>query len=295
MDNDHWIDRTEYPFTSHYMEAPAGKLHYVDEGQGEPIVMVHGNPTWSFLYRHLITRLRGTHRCVAPDHLGFGLSDKPQDWGYLPHDHAANITALIETLDLHDVTLVVQDWGGPIGLCYAVNQPDNVARLVIINTWAWPVNQDPYYVAFSGFVGGPVGRTLIRRRNFFATSIMRQAFGDKAKLRPEAHAHYLQPLADPADRKGCYVFPRQIVAATPWLEQLWAQVPVLREKPVLIVWGMKDIAFREKELKQWEATFPHAEVVRLETVGHYVQEEAPDALGQALDAFLAQTTAGTNR
>ena len=218
--------------------------------------------------------------------MGFGLSDKPKEWSYLPNDHAANLAALIDDLELRDITLVVQDWGGPIGMSYALTHPENVARIVIMNTWAWPVNRDPYYIAFSGFVGGPIGRMLIRRNNFFADTIMRQAFGDKRKLTPAAHAQYLKALDNPDDRTGCMVFPKQIIGSTPWLGSLWDKIVVLRDKPVLIVWGMKDIAFRAKELRQWEQAFPAARVVRLPTVGHYVQEEAPEELAEAVVPFL---------
>jgi haloalkane dehalogenase len=289
MNNTNWIDRQEYPFASHYFEAPAGRLHYVDEGSGQAIVMVHGNPTWSYLYRHLIKQLQPEYRCIAMDHIGFGLSDKPRDWSYLPSDHAANLTALIDGLALKDITLVVQDWGGPIGLSYAVARPENVSRLIIMDTWAWPVNRDWYYVAFSGFMGGPIGRMLIRRYNFFAKSVMRQAFGDKRKLIPAAHEHYLRALPTPEDRKGCYVFPRQIVKSTPWLGQLWSNIATLSGKPKLIVWGMNDIAFREKELKRWESTFPEARSIRLASVGHFVQEEAPEELTAAVIPFLKET------
>jgi haloalkane dehalogenase len=289
MSDTSWIDRAEYPFASHYFQVTAGNLHYVDEGSGAPVVMVHGNPTWSFLYRKLIKQLRPKYRCIALDHIGFGLSDKPQGWSYLPADHAANLEALIAGLGLENITLVVQDWGGPIGLSYAVAHPENVARLVIMNTWAWPVNRDWYYIAFSGFMGGPLGRFLIRRYNFFARVIMRQAFGDKRKLTAAAHGQYLRPLGTPADRKGCYVFPKQIVAATPWLGRLWDDVSVLNGKPKLIVWGMKDIAFRKKELQRWENTFPEARSVHLSSVGHYVQEEAPDELAAAMAPFLQET------
>ncbi|MBD3239881.1 MAG: alpha/beta fold hydrolase, partial [Chitinivibrionales bacterium] len=253
-----WIDRDAYPFEHHYVDVAPGRMHYVDEGSGEPVLMLHGNPTWSFLYRQLIKRLCPSYRCVAPDHLGFGLSDKPTGWSYLPQDHAANLTVLVDKLGLRQITLVVQDWGGPIGLSYAIAHPDNVSRLVIMNTWAWPVNHDPYYVAFSGFVGGPVGRFLIRRYNFFARVIMRQVFGEKRRLTAAVHEHYLHPLARPEDRTGCAVFPRQIVGSTRWLARLWSGVPALRGKPTLIVWGMKDIAFRVKELKRWERAFPEA-------------------------------------
>jgi haloalkane dehalogenase len=289
MNDTSWIDREEYPFAPHRFEVSAGSQHYVDEGEGQPVVMIHGNPTWSFLYRHLIKRLRPEYRCIAMDHIGFGLSDKPKDWSYFPEDHAINLTQLIEDLELKNVTLAVQDWGGPIGLSYAIAHPKNVARLIIMNSWAWPVNRDPYYIAFSGFMGGPMGRMLIRRFNFFARSIMRQAFGDKSKLSAAAHQHYLKALPTPEDRQGCIVFPKRIIDSTPWLDRIWNHISVLRDKPALIVWGMKDIAFREKELNRWERAFPHARTVRLESVGHFVQEEAPDQLAEAVAAFLGET------
>ncbi|HEY5994050.1 MAG TPA: alpha/beta fold hydrolase [Gallionellaceae bacterium] len=288
MSNTDWIDRNEYPFASHHFQATAGKMHYVDEGEGEVLVMVHGNPTWSFLYRNLIKQLSPQCRCIAPDHLGFGLSEKPENWSYLPEEHAKNLTALIEHLGLKNITLVLQDWGGPIGLHYAVTHPGNVKRLIVLNTWAWPVNRDPHYVLFSAFMGGPIGRMLIRKRNFFAGTFMRAAFGDKSKLSEAAHQHYLRALPTAAERKGCYVFPKQIVASTPWLEQLWGKVTTLRDKPALFVWGMKDVAFREKELQRWQAALPRSRTVRLPTVGHFVQEEAPQELAQAVAAFLAQ-------
>lgn len=281
-----WLDRDEYPFQSRYLLLPMGNLHYVDEGSGEPVVMVHGNPTWSFLYRHLIKELSPRYRCVAMDHIGFGLSDKPADWTYRPEEQARNLAALIEALDLKDITLVVQDWGGPIGLSYAIDQPENVRRLVIMNTWMWPVNRDWYYMAFSRFTGGFIGRFLIRRFNFFARVIMRQSFGDKKKLTAHIHQHYLKPLDKPEERKGCWVLPGEILGSTPWLRELWAKRLAITDKPTLIVWGMKDIAFREKELNQWSAAFPHAEVVRLPTVGHYVQEEGAHDLGPAVKRFL---------
>jgi haloalkane dehalogenase len=281
-----WIDRGLYPFESHHLDLEMGRLHYVDEGDGPPVVMVHGNPTWSFLYRDLIRRLAPGFRCVAPDHIGFGLSDKPAGWTYLPEQHAANLAALIESLDLHGITLVVQDWGGPIGLSYAVEHPDRVARVVIMNTWMWPVDDDRYYRAFSGFMGGPVGRFLIKRFNLFARSLLRRAYGDKSRLSKEVHRHYLEALPTPADRIGCTVMPREIIGSTAWLRRLWDQRAALAGKPALIAWGMKDIAFREKELNRWIEALPQAEVVRLPDVGHYVQDEAPQQLGEAVERFL---------
>ncbi len=282
-----WLDRAAYPFTSRYLELDAGRMHFVDEGSGSPIVMVHGNPTWSFLYRHLIARLSPEYRCVAPDHLGFGLSDKPGDWTYRPEDHARNLAALVERLELSDVTLVVQDWGGPIGLSYAVEHPENVARLVVMNTWMWPVDDDRYYRAFSRFVGGPLGRFLIRRFNFFARVVMPRSYGDRRQLTKQIHEQYLRPLRSPAERRACSILPGEILGSTRWLESLWDRKGALQDKPALIVWGMEDIAFREKELDRWTSTLPHAETVRLPGVGHYVQEEAPEELGSAVARFLS--------
>jgi len=283
-----WIDRQEYPFEPQHFQVDAGRLHYIDEGSGSPVVMVHGNPTWSFVYRKLIKQLRREYRCVAMDHLGFGLSDTPRGWSYLPEDHASNLAALIDGLGLKDVTLVVQDWGGPIGLSYAVARPENVARIVILNTWAWPVNRNPYYIAFSSVMGGPVGRLLIRRHNFFAKVMMPLWFGNKRKLTEKAHEHYLRALAAPEDRDGCIALPKQILTSSRWLAQIWMDVSLLHEKPVLIVWGMKDIAFRKKELERWEQTFPDAQSIHLKGVGHFVQEEAPEELGAAISSFCKQ-------
>lgn len=274
MMNEHtWIDRQEYPFESHYLPLEMGRLHYLDEGHGAPIVMVHGNPAWSFLYRHFVKGLSPEHRCIAPDHIGFGLSDKPHDWSYHPADHARNLHALIEHLGLRDITLVVQDWGGPIGLSYALNKPENVTNLVIMNTWMWPVDDDWYYRAFSGFMGGPLGRFFIKRFNFFVNGVMKLATADKSKMSEAVHRHYVQPLANPADRKGCWILPREIIASTDWLTELWEQREKIVDKPVLILWGLKDIAFREKELQTWQQLFASVQVHRLEGVGHFVQEE----------------------
>jgi haloalkane dehalogenase len=253
-----------------------GTMRYVDVGDGPPLVMVHGNPTWSFVYRKLIGGLQGAYRCIVPDHIGFVQSDKPHHWSYLPKDHAANLADLLDRLDLHHITLVVQDWGGPIGLSYALAHPERIKQLVILNTWMWPVNDDWYYQAFSGFMGGPLGRTLISRANFFARSVVPMAYGDRRKLTPEIHRHYLDALPTPQSRKGSWVFPQQIIGSSAWLASLWAQREQITHIPALLAWGMQDIAFREKELRRWKSLFPTAMVVTYPDAGHYVQDEQGD-------------------
>lgn len=281
-----WIDQREYPFTPQQFSLPMGQMSYVDEGAGEPIVMVHGNPTWSFVYRSLIRQLHGRYRCIAMDHIGFGLSDKPYDWSYRPQAHAANLQTFLDALDLTGITLVVQDWGGPIGLSYAINNPEKIKRLVILNTWLWPVNDDWYFRGFSGFMGGVVGRFLIRNFNFFAKVVVRMAYGDKSKLTPHIHAHYLKPLPTTQSRKGSWVFPREIIASTDWLAQLWQKRANLTDKPTMLAWGMKDIAFREKELNRWATVFPQAQVIRYADAGHYVQDEKGSELASQIELFM---------
>lgn len=273
-----WVDREAYPFESRSFPVPAGTMRYVDEGTGRPVVMVHGNPTWSWEYRHLIRELSDSYRCIAPDHIGFGLSDKPPEWDYLPRSHADNLDSLLESLDLHDATLVVGDWGGPTGLSWAIRHPRRIRSIVITNSWCWPVDDDWYYRAFSSFVGGPVGRRLIRKRNFFARSVFRAATGDKSTLTPEVRRHVESPLAMPEERKGTWVFPGQIIGSTQWLRELWDGRGALDGKVRLIAWGMKDIAFREKELNRWIDAFPDSRVVRFPAAGHFLPEERPEEL-----------------
>jgi haloalkane dehalogenase len=273
-----WLDRQAYPFEPHFFRTPAGMMHYVDEGTGEPIIFVHGNPAWSFEFRKLIQAFSRTNRCIAPDMIGFGLSDKPADWSYLPEEQAKNLDLFLESVSLKNITMVVGDWGGPVGLSYAIRHPEKIKNIVITNTWLWSVRFDWYFRAFSTFMGGPVGRWLIRNRNFFADTMVRAAFGDKSRLTPEIHAQYLLPLSKPEERKGNWVFPGEIIGSSDWLQSLWDNHDLLREKNILIAWGMKDVAFREKELKRWMDAFPLARVVRYEDAGHFIPEEKPEEL-----------------
>ena len=282
-----WLDTAEYPFRQNYFRVPAGRMQYVDEGSGDPIVFVHGNPAWSFEFRNLIKAFAPSHRCIAPDLIGFGLSDKPYDWSYLPIEHARNLDLLLESLALENITLVVGDWGGPVGLSYALAHTEKIRNIVITNTWLWPVDDDWYYQVFSRFMGGPVGRWLIRHRNFFAKRIVPSAFGDKRKLNEKIHHHYLMPLAVPEERKGCWVFPGEIIGSTDWLRSLWEQHSLLSDKKILIAWGMKDIAFRKKEMDRWAGAYPSARVVRFEQAGHFVPEECPEKLAREMRELMA--------
>lgn len=286
-----WIDRESYPFDSRFVDLDQGTMHYADEGKAKcetgPIIMLHGNPTWSFLYRHLITGLADEYRCVAPDYFGFGLSDNPPKFSYRPEDHAATIGAFVNRLGLDDLTIVCQDWGGPIGLSYAISNPENVRALVVMNSFCWPVDDQRHFRAFSRLAGGFAGRILCERVNAFVRIVMPLAYADRSRLTPAIHRHYLEPLAAPADRTGTWVFPRRIVGSTAWLSELWERRAAIREIPTLLVWGTADPAFRTAELRTFEALFANARTIECAGVGHYVQEELGPDLVPPVREFLA--------
>jgi haloalkane dehalogenase len=278
-----WLDQRAYPFDHHFFDAGPGRLHYVDEGEGRPVLFLHGNPTWSFLYRHLVDGLSDGYRCIAPDYLGFGLSEKPTGWSYRPSAHAVTIERLVADLDVEDVVLVVHDWGGPIGASFAAGHPEKVAGFVVMNSWTWPLD-DWRPRAFSRALGGRVGRYLIRERNLFADRVMRAAFADDATL-ARVHDQYLRPLATPDDRQGSWVFPRELTGSRSWLETLWRERDRFAGKPALLAWGTRDIAFGTDDLRLWQALFPDADTLRFD-VGHYVAEEVGPALAEPVWKFL---------
>lgn len=278
-----WVDREQYPFTPRGFDTPEGRLAYLDEGSGAPLVMVHGNPVWSFVYRAQVRALAPGFRAVVPDLLGFGLSDTPPS-PLSPAQHAQHLESLLDALELDGITFVVQDWGGPIGLDVASRNPQRVARLVILNTWAWSVRRDWYYQAFSRFMGGPLGRFLIARRNTFVESVMPAAYSQRSRLTPGIHDHYRNALATRERRACCARLPREIISSSGWLDGIEHRLGSLADKPVDIVWGLGDVAFRRKELERWRRIFPRAHVQELVDAGHWVQEEAPEVLNGVIAA-----------
>lgn len=287
MENVNWIDRSLYPFQSRYLELDEGRMHYVDEGSGSAILMVHGTPTWSFLYRDLIKHLSARHRVIAPDHLGFGLSDKPGDAAYRPADHARRLASLIGRLGLEGFALMVHDFGGPIGLSYAVEHPENVSRLVLFNTWMWSLEENPTIERASRLMGGPIGRFLYKRLNFSPKVLIKVAYGDKTKLTRDVHRHYTDVFPSANDRTAPWVLARELIGSSRWYAGLWERRDRIRDKPALLLWGLKDPTFSESYLEQWEQFFARAKVVRLPEAGHFVPEEAAHVIAPVVEEFLA--------
>ena len=275
-----WVPEHLYPFKSHYLDVDGAGVHYVDEGDGPVLLLLHGNPTWSFLYRDVIAGLRDSFRCVAVDYPGFGLSNAPSGYAYTPREHSQVLERLVVELDLRDVTMMVQDWGGPIGFGVATRQPDRFARFVIGNTWAWP-KSDVGTQIFSRFLGGPVGGYLILRRNVFVERILPSGVRLK-KLAPEVMDAYRGPFPTPESRRPVHVFPREILGSRPFLAEVEAGLAAVRDRPALIVWPTRDVAFRNPERERWEELFPDHRTVTLEGAGHFIQEDAADEIVAAI-------------
>lgn len=275
-----WVPEDLYPFASHYTSIDDASVHYADEGSGPPLLMLHGNPTWSFLYRDLIKGLRDRYRCIAPDHPGFGLSRAAPGYGYTPEEHAGVLERLILELDLTGVTMMVQDWGGPIGFAAALRQPERFAAFVIGNTWAWP-KSDMGTQLFSRFLGGPIGGYLILRRNFFVERVLPGGV-KRTKLPPEIMGAYRGPFPTPESRRPVAVLPREILASRPFLAGIERGLPKFGDRPALLTWPTGDVAFREPERSRWEEVFPNHRTRLLEGSGHYMQEDAAEEIVTAI-------------
>lgn len=273
-----WLDRVEYPFVPHTFHHPDGRMHWVDEGSGPVILFVHGTPDWSFGFRHLISAFSTTHRCVAPDHLGFGLSDKPPGATYTVAAHARRLQDLIDHLGLKDVTLVVTDFGGGIGLQHAFEHPANVQGLVIYNTWMWPLGDDPRLSKPARMMRGWLGRMLYRHLNFSVNVMMPGGYADKRKLTPLLHAQYKQVFPTVGSREALHVLVRELLDAGPFWANEWTQVHRLQQIPTLLAWGLKDRFLPPDFLDRWKLVFPGASVMPLPEAGHFIHEEAPEEL-----------------
>lgn len=282
-------------FDTKVLRTPAGRMAYTDVGSGPPVVLLHGNPTSAHLYRALIEVLAPQYRCIAPDYLGFGRSEDPPEFSYRPPAHATVVESLLRRLDLTNITLVLHDWGGPIGLAYALRHPSTVERLVLTNTWAWPLDRRPLVRVFSGLVGTPVGRLFIERANVFPRIVMPLTLGHRAFENggvdgPSWLKTYAEALDTPVRRRACWMFARGLLREARWLRALWTCRFRLRDCSALLCWGMADPAFgTEATLRRWQALFSQTRTHRWSGVGHYVPEEVGPDLAARVQSFLGAT------
>ncbi len=276
-----WVSDELFPFESRWLDVDGHRVHHVDEGTGPTLLLLHGNPTWSFLYRDVVQRLRTDFRCLAVDLPGFGLSEAAPGYRYTPAEHAEVVLAVIERLDLGQATLVVHDWGGPVGLWAAARARERFCGLVVANTWAWPLNGDLHFEISSRTLGGLVGRELIRRLNLFVNLVVPLGHRRRSPSAPEM-AHYRAALSTRERRHASAVLPQAIRTSRAFLADVEQGLSRLRHLPALVLWGEADVAFRGRERERWEAMLPSSTTVRLPGVGHHLQAEAPQEFAEAL-------------
>ena len=280
------VDKKEYPFKSNWFEKDGISMHYIDEGEGIPIVLTHGNPDWSFLNRNIIKELSGEARVIAYDLPGFGFSDTPKDYGFTPQEHVEWISALLfEHLKLEKFIIVVQDWGGPTGLSVATSHPDKVLGVVISNTWAW--KPEGKLKEFSIYMRTPEMEAKVLDENFFATTLMQSSLNEKSRNNKTITDAYAMPFPTKESRKGTAVFPQQITLASAWLQELEGKLNTIQDKPVEFIFGLKDDLVASKaNQEKWRSYFPKAPVQLLPDAGHFTQEDSPESFAFSLRRLL---------
>jgi haloalkane dehalogenase len=271
------------------------RYHYLDEGAGEPVVMVHGNPSWSFYYRRLAEALSASYRVIVPDHIGCGFSDKPDDarYDYTLESRVRDLETLLAHLGVDSgITLVVHDWGGMIGMTYAVRHPERIARLVVLNTAAFhlpPAKAFPWPLWVCR--NSPLGAFMVRGLNLFARGTAWIGC-TRARMPRAVRDAYVAPYDSWAHRIAVHRFVQDIPLRQgdrcySVVDEVERRLGALAETPMFIAWGMKDFVFDAHFLKEWERRFPDAEVVRFPEAGHYILEDEADEVVPRVQAFLA--------
>ncbi len=294
MHTPQWLDREQWSWTSRPLAVSDGMLHAVIEGEGETVVLVHGTPTWSFEWRHVIRALTPTHRVVAVDHLGFGLSERPPHADYSPEAHAGRFREVIDDVAPSGrLSLVVHDFGGPIALDWALDHPHRLAHLVIVNSFAWSPASDPSMRRPARLIGGRLGRLAYRHLNFSQRVIMPAAYADKRRLTPAIHRQYLNVFPNADSREQVlFALARSLSGSDSFFssleKRLVAQRDALSPVPTTLMWGMRDPAFGADALRRWLRLLPHAHSRRFEDAGHWPHEEQPDVFVRVLREALAR-------
>lgn len=280
-----------YPWEGRVLQVDGGRMHYLDVGpERAPVLLaLHGNPTWSFYWRNVVHRFAGSYRVIVPDHIGCGLSDKPQDWPYRLEGHVGNVVRLIEHLDLQRITFVLHDWGGAIGMGAATRLPERAARFVVTNTAAFRSLAIPPSIAICRIPG--FGALAVRGLNGFARVATFRAV--EKRLAPAVRQGLVFPYGSWSDRIATLRFVEDIPLSPKHpsyaeLSRIEDGLAGLRDRPMLLVWGERDFCFTPSFREEWERRFPEARSIPLDA-GHYVLEDEPDAVLSAMAGFLAET------
>ncbi len=280
------IPRTLFDAGHKFIDLPGGsRVHYVDEGIGETLLFLHGNPAWSFQWRDLIRPLRDNYRCVALDYPGFGLSAAPTGFGFTPAEESRIVEEFVDRLGLRDVTLVMQDWGGPIGLALAGRRPELVRRIILGNTWAWPTPTSEPRGQFSVIAGGPIGEFI--QVNFNGFAYLGIAHGVVHPVPAGVTEWYVRPFRPLAHRGIAAFYPGQITAAASFFSEVEAGLPHLSRMPALIFWGRKDVGFPLKDLQRFQTAFPLNRTIEFPDADHFFFEDEAPAMVSAIRQFMA--------
>lgn len=273
-----------FPFQHRDVRLKTGeRIHYIDEGEGDVLLMLHGNPSWSFVYRKLIPLLRPSFRCIALDCPGFGLSEAPREFDFTARAHSDIVEQFVDTLELRDLTIVCQDWGGPIGLGFAGRRPELVKRIVAGNTFAWPVTGDRRVRRFGALMGGPLGRAAAYWFNGVVRLFLRVGF--HTRLTASERRMFLAPFRTRRSRWPTAFFPKQLMEADDYLAEVEAGLSAIQDRPTLLLWGTRDRALRKPYRERFEQLFPNHRTVLLENASHFWQYDAPEEAAAAIQSW----------
>ena len=290
-----------YPFADHWLEIDGLTLHYVDEGSGSgsgpTLLFFHGNPTWSLLYRGLIPPLSQEFRCVCVDYPGYGFSERPpkEEYDYLPETHSALMEKVVDQLGLTDLVTFHQDWGGPIGLGLAGRRPELIRKLVIGNTWAFPIHEDPRFEAtksFSQTMGAPENQENVIQHNMFleaATPLLRQGQDRRnSALGDAVAAAYNATWSKPEWRYPTWIAPNQIASGVKFAEEVERGLANLKDTPTLFFWGEQDPVCTPVLYEKFKELLPNSRLVLLPEASHFIQEDEPETIVEEMRKFLAE-------
>jgi pimeloyl-ACP methyl ester carboxylesterase len=284
------VPRKIFAADQKFLNLPSGaRVHYVDEGKGETLLFLHGNPSWSFQWRDLIRELSGSYRCVALDYPGFGMSTAPSGFGFTPAEESRVVEEFVDRLGLTNITLVMQDWGGPIGLALVERRPELVRQVILGSSWAWQTSASEPRGKFSIIFGGPIGEFI--QMNFPGIISAGLEHNVVRKLPPQVIELYTLPFLPPARRGITSFYPGQITRAHDFFVQLERGLPHLADKPALIFWALKDPGFPRTDLVRWQKVFPKQETIEFPDSSHFFFEDEGDQMIPAIRAFM--TSVGT--
>ena len=282
-----WLNTVEFPFERRTFQSPDGMMNYVDVGHGKPIVFVHGCPTWSFLFRKLIGGLSSRFRCIAVDHLGLGLSDKPKTADYRPAAHTLRLEALIDSLGLEDVTIVGHDFGGSIGLEWSVRNPSRSSDVVLLNTWLWSLAHNPVIRRVTHTASCPINQYWFRLINPSPKFYLPVLFADHHRLPKWVQDQYQHALNNQYETYCPEALARAMTSSDGWYDSVRLRLEAIRNKPCLLLWGEDDITYGLDAFPRMAGLLPNAATVKLQGIGNYVPEEAPDQCIRHISAFLS--------